>query len=1050
MDVSSYRLGSTFLKYFSLSSNKAYNFGKQSFSIEAWVKTFNGGPVLARKVQAGGYNHGGFSLAVDSSQITFMNDDGSYYNVLKATNISVCDGRWHHIAAVRSGSDGYIYLDGNSLSITKEGNKDPPLNVNSTDRLTIGTVDQTVSMGNQLFTGNLAEIRLWNVARTAHDISQYMCLRLSPKDMTSSLVGYWAGEFKLVVDFSLTANALTVYGSNQGSAKCPPISGYSPNALAKIFRGIYNTAVKDSDDSTWTDESDITLTSQGFVVYGDSTVIRNVQTKGGIVSWSSDGNPFAATVELFPWSFNTLYWPDQKNRPVFEGTIQEQGSSTTKLCRGSLALIRMAYRTLLNVGTGQTVQCISPQIGSSVTIGNPSFDERDQFCRYDVGGIVHMDSGLALKPADSSTAGSKVLLTNPTLGGAHQSWSFLDDGTIVLTKSPAMALSVGDPGSDGVRPIIIDKVDSSNLKQIWLGLQNSQQIFSGLDPAAVLTDLGAKNVGVRAKADKTPGQSWYIAGRSFICASSLTALTATGKTGDALTLDSWVPGDTRQQFTCFDRGIIHEASGLVLATKGSLSIATVVLADPTVPVLAGSNEQWTIPPGSDDSSSGSDDAFSASPSLKANFAHATTRAKAVAKRSTQLAPTQLASTGQTSVLGNFVCGLTAAGLTTYVVTITTSNNLASGTNDHVKISLSNRYLKCLDPVKLETSTTHSDPFETGHSDRFVLANLEDVGQITDVTIEKTKKGWFFKDDWQITGITVTNTKWRTTSMWLPGRSGIATLDVPDKITLEMLLAPAGKFNCTMSVCMAPAQDDIGKPMGFYHTWIEVVNRTEPPVRKTYFDCAGGHEEIAGTKRDAVQGICDRNDVVKMSTGHGVDKDHPLKDKYGTNRTDGVENANVRASGWINRDGTCHQIANRYLWTCIPSTSIDDIPYEQQPNGYGWSKLIFGKYGAHFNDWLAQNGFPYVEEDDFAHFIRWWQLLGLAKDAGPAAYKLVLQLRDDLSKATNPKPDGQEVVKFMKGLRQSGRSVEDIAKLTNLTVDQVQELLGEKGRWWPLG
>jgi len=198
-----------------------------------------------------------------------------------------------------------------------------------------------------------------------------------------------------------------------------------------------------------------------------------------------------------------------------------------------------------------------------------------------------------------------------------------------------------------------------------------------------------------------------------------------------------------------------------------------------------------------------------------------------------------------------MCGLTAAGLATYVVTITTSNNLSAGTDDVVKMSLSNRYLKCLDPVELKTSTAYTDPFERGNSDRFVLTNLEDIGQITDVTIEKTKSGWFFKDDWQITGITVTNTKWRTTSMWLPARTGIATLDVPDKIKLEMLIAPVGKYNCTMSLCMAPAQDDIGKRMGWDHTWIEVVNRTELPVRETYFDCAGGYEMVAGTRKDAI-------------------------------------------------------------------------------------------------------------------------------------------------------------------------------------------------------
>jgi len=75
---------------------------------------------------------------------------------------------------------------------------------------------------------------------------------------------------------------------------------------------------------------------------------------------------------------------------------------------------------------------------------------------------------------------------------------------------------------------------------------------------------------------------------------------------------------------------------------------------------------------------------------------------------------------------------------------------------------------------------------------------------------------------------------------------------------------------------------------------------------------------------------------------------------------------------------------------------------------------------------------------------------MIKDAAAGVYKLILQLRDDLSKATNPQPDGQEVINFMKGLRQSGRSVEDIAKMTNLTVNQVQGLLGENGQWWPFG
>lgn len=64
------------------------------------------------------------------------------------------------------------------------------------------------------------------------------------------------------------------------------------------------------------------------------------------------------------------------------------------------------------------------------------------------------------------------------------------------------------------------------------------------------------------------------------------------------------------------------------------------------------------------------------------------------------------------------------------------------------------------------------------------------------------------------------------------------------------------------------------------------------------------------------------------------------------------------------------------------------------------------------------------------------------------YTLTQQLRASLSKASNPEPDGPEVTKFIKALKNSaGKSVTDIAKATNLTDREVKEILGETGGWW---
>ena len=148
----------------------------------------------------------------------------------------------------------------------------------------------------------------------------------------------------------------------------------------------------------------------------------------------------------------------------------------------------------------------------------------------------------------------------------------------------------------------------------------------------------------------------------------------------------------------------------------------------------------------------------------------------------------------------------------------------------------------------------------------------------------------------------------------------------------------------------------------------------------------------------------------------------------------------------------HYHSNRYLWTCVPSTSIDDLPYEKQPHGYGLSVSIFGKYGVGFAQWCLDNGFGYIDVDEDLQFANWYQTLGLgARDGWRYVYTRTLQLQHDLSKSADPQPDGQEVKDFVQDLKsKDGRSVRDIAKMTNLTEREVQELMGDTGGWYGWG
>ena len=142
-----------------------------------------------------------------------MNDDGSYYyNTLKSTGSDICDGKWHHVAAVRSGSTGSIYLDGVSLSTTRLGNKNPFLECElGSIGLPSGRWTRRRELPPSFLTGYLAEARIWKVVRTywqTRGFTRIFHRRLEPGRDGFQKPGWiliGPVKFGLAVDFSLLA-----------------------------------------------------------------------------------------------------------------------------------------------------------------------------------------------------------------------------------------------------------------------------------------------------------------------------------------------------------------------------------------------------------------------------------------------------------------------------------------------------------------------------------------------------------------------------------------------------------------------------------------------------------------------------------------------------------------------------------------------------------------------------------------------------------------------------------------------------------------------------
>jgi hypothetical protein len=133
--------------YLSVTNNTAFSFGTGSFTIEAWVNTTY---IAAQQTIAGtttGSN--GWTLNTTTTGVALIGFGGANITGTR----KVCDGAWHHIAAVRNGASALsLYVDG-------------VLDGTATNSATV-TVTAAVRVGSyyasfpQYFTGYIADVRI--------------------------------------------------------------------------------------------------------------------------------------------------------------------------------------------------------------------------------------------------------------------------------------------------------------------------------------------------------------------------------------------------------------------------------------------------------------------------------------------------------------------------------------------------------------------------------------------------------------------------------------------------------------------------------------------------------------------------------------------------------------------------------------------------------------------------------------------------------------------------------------------------------------------------
>lgn len=201
------------------------NFGTGDFTMEFRVKTLQTNvSILTKRAVCDCVNF--FNLRIVGGVPSYEFSEvgcGNYRTGAGSTAIN--DGQWHHVAYVRQSNTVRIYVDG-ALDATVSN---VITNLNNTDPLWMGK--HICPGGNPTyFQGQLDEVRLWNVARTADQIEAYQ-KTVAPS--STGLQSYYAFNNASASNGGNNTglSVLDGAGSNNGTPQNMALTGTSSNWL---------------------------------------------------------------------------------------------------------------------------------------------------------------------------------------------------------------------------------------------------------------------------------------------------------------------------------------------------------------------------------------------------------------------------------------------------------------------------------------------------------------------------------------------------------------------------------------------------------------------------------------------------------------------------------------------------------------------------------------------------------------------------------------------------------------------------------------------------
>ena len=229
-----------------------------TFSIEAWINTdtTTGRQRILDKGSAYGF------AVEDGGKLIFSASTTD----LITTNSHVTAGVWTHVAVVfDSSQDANFYVNG-ALVQTVAGSVNASATIS--EQITIGSINN----GTESFNGQIDDVRIWNTARSATEITNNYDRQLNGDE--TGLVGYWnfnEGSGFVATDVSGNANdGAIISGATYKNLVTVPVSASS------TYKGLILGEDADGDNLSYANLSDpdkgtVTLSGNTFTYVNDGT-----------------------------------------------------------------------------------------------------------------------------------------------------------------------------------------------------------------------------------------------------------------------------------------------------------------------------------------------------------------------------------------------------------------------------------------------------------------------------------------------------------------------------------------------------------------------------------------------------------------------------------------------------------------------------------------------------------------------------------------------------------------------------------------------------------